>query len=173
MGQVDPSKPHLFRRHTLSKTMNQEWDVIPNTSDPRQGKCREYGCGWIQMANRCQGGTHIEPQEHAYGTRRKMIRRPTRDIKEYLCHHPRLAGGRSCILPAGLAVTLRAISAQVVVLMTLELEPILIVPEIGGTQANLISSLSEAPPLAYFVHNTYLDPSVFGAAWFKCKGRHL
>ena len=56
-----------------------------------------------------------------------------------------------------------------VVLLTLTLKPILMRTEIGGTQVSLISSLSEAPPLAYFVHNTYLDPSVFGAVWFKCK----
>jgi hypothetical protein len=31
--------------------------------------------------------------------------------------------------------------------LTLELEPILIVPEIGGTHANGTNSLSEAPPL--------------------------
>jgi len=53
--------------------------------------------------------------------------------------------------------------------MVLIRTPILMVPEIGGTQASGINSLSEAPPLAYFVHNTYLDPSVFGTVWFKCK----
>jgi len=56
-----------------------------------------------------------------------------------------------------------------VVLMNLKLEPTLMVTEIGGTQASLINSLSDAPPLAYFVHNTYLDPSVSGDMWFKCK----
>ena len=56
-----------------------------------------------------------------------------------------------------------------VVLLTLTLKPILMRTEIGGTQPSLISSLSEAPPLAYVVHNTSLDLSVFGAAWFKCK----
>ena len=56
-----------------------------------------------------------------------------------------------------------------VVLLTLTLKPILMRTEIGGTQASLISPLSEAPPLAYFVHNAYLDPSVFGNMWFKCK----
>ena len=71
---------------------------------------------------------------------------------------PPLAGGRPCHLANGLG--LATISAQVVVLMTLKLEPILMIPEIGGTQPSLINALSEVPPLAYFVHNTYLDPSV-------------
>ena len=67
---------------------------------------------------------------------------------------------------------LAAISAQpvVIVLMTFKLEPILMLTEIGGIQASIISSLSEAPLLAYFVHNTYFDPSVFRDMWFKGKG---
>ena len=55
-----------------------------------------------------------------------------------------------------------------VVLLTLTLKPILMRTEIGGTQPSIISSLSEAPPLAYFVHNTYLA-SIFGDMWFKSK----
>ena len=95
MGPVDPSKPHLFRRHKLSEAMNpvRVWEVIPNTRQTM--KCTEYGCGWIQMATRCQGGTHIESQEHARTTRRKRIRATLRDIKEYLCHQPPPGGWSS------------------------------------------------------------------------------
>ena len=178
MGQVDPSKPHLFRRHKLSKAMIpvRVWQVLPNTSvtHHRGGQDREYSCGWIQVATKHQGGTHIESQDHACGTRKIPPWSP-RDIEEYLSHHPRLKGGglRTSLSMLGLGAKsahhLITGPEQVVVLMTLKLKPILMRTEIGGTQPSIISSLSEAPPLAYFVHNTYLDPSVFGDMWFKCR----
>ena len=43
------------------------------------------------------------------------------------------------------------------VVTTLKLKPLSTRTEIDGTQASIISSLTEAPTLAYFVHNTYLD----------------
>ena len=60
-----------------------------------------------------------------------------------------------------------------VVLMTLKLKPFLMRTEIGGTQTSIISSLSEAAPLADFVLNIYLDPSVFGVGDLSATGGDL
>ena len=51
-----------------------------------------------------------------------------------------------------------------VVLLTLTLEPILMVTELGGTQPSLISRLSDAPPLAGMVmqkHSSHKNISGF------------
>ena len=44
------------------------------------------------------------------------------------------------------------------VVSTLKLKPLSTRTEIDGTQASIISALTEAPTSAYFVLNTYLDP---------------
>ena len=154
MGQVDPSKPHLFRRHKLSKTMIpvRVWQVLPYTSVVGQAiRGWQYSCGWIQVATKHHTGAHIESQDHANGTRKIPPWSP-RDIEEYLSHHPRLKGGRLrtslSMLGLGAKSAHHLITGpeQVVVLMTLKLKPILMRTEIGGPQTSIISSLSEAPP---------------------------